>query len=218
MFRLEALKWYIICQACYLIWGPKPIISLRNSFDFYWFLKFTKFPGNLSLILWEQVSFHLLINVICDVFHEYRQLTKSTQYFCNNCLIKLLNYTQSCHELRVTSWPALNSSWHFDHVICWWNSGSWRKQEVQDMLHLSNFVHPKLSWIFSKFLPKLMFMCNFLKWIMLYSQTCLPRKIMLITFNKNLYVILDPIEGCVMHWNGSFGKFLLLVLPLSSLH
>ena len=39
MFRLKALKWYIICQGGCLIWGPKPIISLRNSFVFCWFLK-----------------------------------------------------------------------------------------------------------------------------------------------------------------------------------
>ena len=39
MFKLWALKWYIICQGCCLIWGQKPIISFRNSFVFYWFLQ-----------------------------------------------------------------------------------------------------------------------------------------------------------------------------------
>ena len=37
-FRFLALKWYIICQGCCFILGPKPIISLRNCFVFYWIL------------------------------------------------------------------------------------------------------------------------------------------------------------------------------------
>ena len=39
LLRLSALKWYIICQGCWLIWGQKSMISLRNSFVFYWILK-----------------------------------------------------------------------------------------------------------------------------------------------------------------------------------
>ena len=38
LFRLQALKRHIIYQGCCLIWGPNPIISLRNPFVFYWFL------------------------------------------------------------------------------------------------------------------------------------------------------------------------------------
>ena len=38
LFRFSALKWYIKCQGYCLIWGPKPIISFRNSFVFYWLL------------------------------------------------------------------------------------------------------------------------------------------------------------------------------------
>ena len=60
--RLQALKWFIKIQGYYLFLSPRPIISLRNSFVFYWLLTYfsepylLSFSSDLSSILWEYVS------------------------------------------------------------------------------------------------------------------------------------------------------------------
>ena len=70
LFRLKALKWYIICHSCCLVWGPKPVISLRNSFVFYRFLKCSV----------SHISFRFLATcrLFCEnMSHIFYQITNS---------------------------------------------------------------------------------------------------------------------------------------------
>ena len=61
----QTLSFRMICHGCCLNWGPKTIFSLWNSFVFsidFWSVQWAisplvDFPGDLSFILWEQVSY-----------------------------------------------------------------------------------------------------------------------------------------------------------------
>ena len=102
LFRLKAVKWYIICQGCCLIWGPKSIISLRNSFVFYWFLKWSM----------SHISFSSLAT--CRSFCENRsQMTKARRSWWPKYLKRLFGKKkkQICHKTA----PDLTNSLKF-HV------------------------------------------------------------------------------------------------------
>ena len=80
LFRLLALKWYIICHGCCLIWGPKRIISLEKFLCFLLILKCKM----------SHISFSSLAT--CRSFRENRShfsisLLYDFEYTCSKCKI-----------------------------------------------------------------------------------------------------------------------------------
>ena len=68
MFRLYALKWYIICQGWCLIWGPKPIFPWEIplfSID-CWNVQWAISP----LVPWRLVAHFVRTGLICDAIWE----------------------------------------------------------------------------------------------------------------------------------------------------
>ena len=68
------LKWYIICQGCCLFWVQKPIISLTDSFVFYWFLKCSM----------SHVSFSSLKFLKCSMSHVSFSSLATCRSVCEN--------------------------------------------------------------------------------------------------------------------------------------
>ena len=83
--------------------GPKTHYFLINSFVFFWFFEMfngpylLKFPGDLSLILWEQVSFYIEVSSTYSTtpLNHFVHRQKQAQNVPNDSfwLLRLLNNT-----------------------------------------------------------------------------------------------------------------------------